>query len=195
MRILGIDPGFQRLGYGAVSVKDDEIFLIAHGLIHNPRDTTTSFNDHLNAGILQITQDLPRLLDIVKPDVVCSEIVPPGRLSANSELVVAAVTTCKVIVFQFGIDWIDYGANTIKKTVTDDGKASKAKVKNTVIAQFPQIGERHKLLKQEQKAAGEKAVGLPQDVFDGTAVAMTGAILYMEQNGTEDKDLQDVQEA
>lgn len=182
MRILGLDPGFNRLGYGAIRVIDDEIFLIGHGLIHNPRDPAHSFNEHLNAGIQQITVDMPRLLDIIKPDRICAELVPVGRLSANSELVVAAITTCKVIAFQFGIEWIDYGANTVKKIVTGDGNATKAKVKNAVIAQFPVIGERHNSFKQQQKEAGEKAEGLPQDTFDGCAVALAGAHFYMEQN-------------
>lgn len=178
MRVLGIDPGLTRLGHGAVSLVDGEKFLIGHGLINHPRDPSHTFNQHLNAGILQITNDLPKLLDIINPTLVCAELVPPGRLSANSELVVAAITACKVIVYQFGIEWVDFGANTIKKTVTGDGTATKAKVKNAVIAEFPQIGERHKLVKAEQKAEGVKATGLPQDCFDAVAVALTGIELH-----------------
>lgn len=174
IRILGFDPGMTNLGFGAVREEDEQLFLVSYGLISNPRNPDQSFNAYINSGIAQITADLPRLLDITKPDLICSELVPPGRLGSNTELVVAAITTCKVIANQFGIEWKDIAANTVKKEVTGNDKATKTVVRNAVIAQFPQMGDRHKEIKADEKLAGLKPIGLLQDVFDGVAVAMAG---------------------
>lgn len=176
----------QRLGFGAIETIEDGISLLAHGLIAHPRDPNVSYNAHLNSGIEQIVQDLPRVIDMTRPDLICAETVPPGRLGSNTELVVAAITTCKVVAFQFGIGWHDIGANSVKKIVAGDGAASKVKIRNSVFNLFPTIEERHKLLKLEQKEAGEKATGLPADVFDAVAIALAGASLYDNSNTEEE---------
>lgn len=175
MRYLGIDGGFTRLGLGVVDLDGTKISLVTHGLIYNPRESQMAFNDHLNAGILRITTDFPRFLDLTRPDVIYGETIPAGRLGSNDSLVIAAVTTCKVIAFQFGIEWHDIAASTVKKELTGDGRATKTVVRDTVFGLFPVVEERHALLKQEQKDHGEKPTGLPQDVFDGIAIATVGA--------------------
>lgn len=167
----------QRLGVGAVKIEGNSTKLLTYGMIAHPRDATTTFNEHLNAGVKQITADFPRLIDMVGPDVIYSEIVPVGRLGSNTELVVAAITACKVIAFQFGIEWKDIGANTIKKELTGDGKATKAQVKRAVFALYPKIEDQHKKIKRDQKSANEKQEGLPQDVMDAVGIAHVGALL------------------
>jgi Holliday junction resolvasome RuvABC endonuclease subunit len=175
MRTLGIDGGFTRLGLGVVDSDGTDITLVTHGLIFNPRADGSLFNDHLNAGISRITNDFPRFLDLTRPDVIYGETIPAGRLGANDSLVIAAVTTCKVIAFQFGIAWHDIAASTVKKELTGDGRATKTVVRDAIFDLFPVVQERHALLKQEQKDDGEKPTGLPQDVIDGLAIAVVGA--------------------
>lgn len=178
MVVLGIDPGLVRLGWGSVTVQDDEISLGLCGLISHPREDTL-FNEYLNEGIQQITEKFPVILSYVSPDVIYSETVPAGRLGSRSELVVAAVTACKVIAFQWGIEWRDIAANSVKVEVAEHGKATKAQVRNAILSAFPEIQANHKKAKQEQKEQGDKRpVGLPQDVFDGIAVAVAGAKRY-----------------
>jgi len=184
MRILGIDPGLTRLGFGALEPNSNNLNLLGYGMIAHPRDESLTFNQHLNTGIHQIVTDFPKLIDAIQPTLICAEIVPSGRLGSNSELVVAAITSCKVIAFQFGIEWIDYGANTIKKQTTGDGKATKTVVRNTILDLFPQVKSRHALLKKDQKVAGEKAEGLPQDVFDGIAISLCGVKLNVLEDAT-----------
>jgi Holliday junction resolvasome RuvABC endonuclease subunit len=178
MVILGIDPGMTRLGYGSVTVEGNEIELGLSGMISHPRDTAALYNEYLNQGIAQIVEQFPVLLSIVQPTFIAAELVPAGRLGSRSELVVAAATAAKVIAFQWGIEWHDVAANTVKKTVAQDGNATKAKIRNAVMDAFPVLAERHKTAKEEQKQAGEKAVGIPQDVFDGIAIAIAGARIF-----------------
>lgn len=174
MIVLGIDPGLAKLGWGSVSLEGEDLALGLSGLIAHPREDSP-FNQYLNEGILQITEKFPVILSCVRPDVIYGEIVPSGRLGSRSELVVASITACKVIAFQWGIEWRDIAANTVKKVVTGDGTATKARVRNAVLEVFPNIEENHKKMKKEQKEAGVKRPeGIPQDTFDAIAIALAG---------------------
>lgn len=174
--VLGIDPGMVRFGWGSVLLDaDDKVELGLSGMIAHPRDTNAPFNEYLDEGIAQIAEQFPVILSIVQPTFIVAEQVPTGRLGSRSELVVAAITAAKVVAYQWGIPWHNMGANTIKKSIADDGTATKARVRNAVIELFPVLGERHKAAKVEQKAQGDKMDGIPQDVFDGIATAIAGA--------------------
>ena len=178
MRILSIDPGMKRLGYSTIEfTSSDDLSLISYGMIHIPR-TDEKFNPYLNLAIEKITNDFPRILDASEPAFIVSEIVPVGRLGSNSELVVAAITVCKTIAFQWGIEWRDIAANTSKVKVTGDGRASKAKIKNAVFGYFPELEARHKEIRTKEKTDGDKVVGIPQDQIDAIAIGIAGTIIY-----------------
>lgn len=181
MKILGIDPGMQNLGLGLIQLDGDEVQLLNYGLIYHPR-TAEKFNDHLDAGINQLAVDFPKYLHLAQPAIIVSEYVPVGKLGSNDSLVTAAITTCKVIAFQFGIDWYSIAASTVKKGITGDHKASKAKVRNAIIEAFPELGESHAEEKKEQKQSGQKATGLPQDVFDAVAIACVGGAKWLDES-------------
>lgn len=171
-----------RLGLGAVQVEQDEIELITCGVIEHPRLAGSLFNEHLASGIQQIADDLPRFIGMANPDAIAMELVPVGRLGSNDALVVAAATTCRVIAHQFGILVIDVAASTVKLELTGDGRATKAKVRNTMLDAFDTLAEKHTALKLEQKTAGEtRPEGLPQDVFDSVAIAIVGARIWKER--------------
>jgi len=179
MVILGIDPGQVRLGVAEIKVyKNGKLNLGHTGVVYHPRSDKLKFNEYLNEGIYQLAESFPDILHIVRPDFIVAEIVPVGRLGSNTELNVAAITTCKTIAWQWGIDWFDISASKVKKLVTDDAKASKSLVKKTVIGQFPQLEENNAILKENQKKEGIKPEGFPQDLFDAVAIAWAGAIEY-----------------
>lgn len=183
--ILGIDPGMVRFGWGSVVLDaEHQIELGLCGMIAHPRDTNAPFNEYLDEGIAQITDQFPVILSILQPTFIAAETVPTGRLGSRSELVVAAITTAKVIAHQWGIPWHNMGANTVKKLITDDGNATKARIRNAIIETFPVLGEKHKAAKVEQKKQGEKMDGIPQDVFDSVAIAIAGAKKYGSSHGS-----------
>lgn len=181
MVILGIDPGMIRLGYGAVDT--DPLTLLKFGMIHTPR-TDQTFNTFLNEGIEHITNEFPRVLMFTEPDIIFAETVPPGRLGSNSELVISAITVCKVIAFQFGIPWINIAESTWKKEFLGRKDSTKAQTRNAVFAKFPEMELQHKELKKEQKQEGLKAEGFPPDITDAIGVAVAGTIINNDNNET-----------
>lgn len=173
MKVLGLDPGFERLGFGVVT-NEPELKLETLGIIPTEWDYTVSWNENLNSGIQNIADQFPRLLMIYDPQEIAAEIVPAGKIGSKSELVTAAITVCKTIAYNFGIQWKDYGANTVKKTVASDGNATKAQVRNAILELFPDWQTKHKAEKAKQKKDGMKRPpGIPQDAFDGAAIAVT----------------------
>ena len=181
-KVLGIDPGMKRLGLAVIEVNSDgKLILLTYGLINNPRQAET-YGEYLNNSISEVLVDFSRFLGLTTPDIIVSERVPPGRLQASSELVFSAITVCKVLAYQWNVPWHDLAANTIKKTITGDDKASKAKIKNAVSARYPRLIEHHKELREEQKKAGDKVVGLYPDVYDAVATALCGANKIYEAN-------------
>lgn len=177
--ILGIDPGNKRMGVAILNLKKDGIVSLNHAeVLFHENENNLKFNQYLNEGIYQLCDRFPLLLHTHRPDFIISEIIPVGRLGANTELNVAAITVCKTISWQWGLDWFDIAANTVKKIVTTDGRASKAKVKHEVVARFPHLETMNDELKKQQKLEGLSATGLAQDLYDAVAIAVAGAELH-----------------
>jgi len=140
----------------------------------------------LNEGIANLCEQFPQVLHRTKPDFIVAEIIPVGRLGSNTELNVAAITVCKVIAWQWGIDWFEVAANSVKKIVTGDGRATKAKVKHCVVEKFPELVEQNDTHKKQQKAEGKKAEGFPQDLYDAVAVSLSGLLTHGNKEEKED---------
>lgn len=180
--ILGVDPGAMNFGWASISLEANEISLGLCGLIQTPRSEYPGYNDYLDACVAQISEQFPVILSLVQPDLIYSEFVPPGRLGSRSELVTAASSVAKTIAFQWGVEWHGIAASSWKKIVLDDSTATKARIRNHMLDCFPSLAQRHKQQKEEQKAEGEKAVGIPQDVFDSLGVAIAGCKLYNDKS-------------
>lgn len=179
MNILGVDPGQTRLGLGAIQVsKAGGVSLLSYGMIAHPRDPDVKFNAHFDEGIELCAIDFPRFINIAQPDFIVAEYVPFGKLGSNDALVISSLTCVKLIAYQFGIPFYNIAANTVKKDITGDHKATKTKIRNAMLDQFPTLAERHAKMKKEQKANGETATGLPADIFDAISTAVAGRNLH-----------------
>lgn len=173
LRVLGLDPGKVRLGWGLV-VDEDGLKLPQVGIIPNPADPLLSWNEDLNNAIVNVADSFKMIYFLYRPDAVAAEIVPTGKLGSNSERVVACITVCKTLAHLWGCPWYDYGANTVKETVAGDGLATKAQIKRAVWQLFPEWEERHKQTRARQKEEGDpRPVGIPADAWDGAAIAVT----------------------
>jgi crossover junction endodeoxyribonuclease RuvC len=179
-RILGLDPGLEHLGFGVVDT--NPFGLTQMGIVPNPKDPLLLYNENLNKAIENIAVQFQRIIMLYDPNEIAAEIVPVGKLGSRSETTVASITVCKTLAFTYGIPWTDYGANTIKNTVTGDGYASKAKIRNAILQLFPDWTAKHKAEKDKQRREEgmKRPPGIPQDAFDGSAIALTH---YMKTNG------------
>lgn len=104
-----------------------------------------------------------------RPVVMVNEIQPAvggGNYTAatQAELAKTSMVVYQAAAFREGLRVVQFASNTIKKTLTGNDKASKVKVRNAVIEQFPELADR----KQAWQASKEGF-----DESDAIATALT----------------------
>ncbi len=125
-RIIGVDPGSVRTGYGIVDLKGNVVTAVAWGVIR--LDEGDSFPDRL----LKIHSELSRMILLHKPAEAAVEKVFLAK-NAMSALKLgqargAAIVTCRA----HGLSVFEYSAKEIKLAATGYGAAPKEQVAGMV---------------------------------------------------------------
>jgi crossover junction endodeoxyribonuclease RuvC len=157
VRILGIDPGLQRTGYGLIESKGpDDLKLIEAGVIR------TSPQDGISGRVADIYKNLSDIIKEYKPAVlVLEKLYSHYKHPATSILMGHARG---VICLACGINKIklvNYPATRIKKTITGNGRATKYQVQRMV-----------------KMVLGLNTIPKPADISD--ALAMAISYVYIE---------------
>ena len=121
MRIIGIDPGLARVGYGIIEIINGEKKLLDCGIIETSKDIKEE--DRL----LEIYLDLNKLINCFEPDYAAVE----KFFFYKSSTTISVVQARGVIMMTLGSKKIpisEYAPATIKLTTTGSGKASKKEV-------------------------------------------------------------------
>ncbi len=131
MIVIGIDPGFDRLGWAVGQVlARGKINLLSYGLI------TTSKKDDLLARYYQIDQELTVILEEFKPEEAAIENL---FLFKNQKTVMQVSEVRGVILsalLRAGVKIYQYTPRQIKAAVTGDGAADKKGVEKLVRCQL-----------------------------------------------------------
>ncbi len=155
MRILGIDPGLQRTGYGVVEVPGGigAPRLVEAGVIR------TRPGDDLAGRLAEIRSGLASVLAEFKPDMVAVEQLYSHYNHPRTAILMGHA---RGIVFlaaaEAGVKVTSYGATMIKKSLVGSGHASKPQVQRAIQSLF-----------------GLKTAPEPPDVADALAVALCHA--------------------
>lgn len=128
MRILGVDPGLIRTGYGLVdAISSDKIKLIEAGVI-NTRST-----DEISTRVKQIYNNISDIIKEHKPEVLVLE-----KLYSNAKFPVTSILMGHargVVCLACGLNnvkLVSYAATRVKKAVTGNGRAGKHQVRDMV---------------------------------------------------------------
>jgi len=125
-RILGVDPGSLRTGYGIVDLKGNAVSAVAWGVIR--LDGSEPFPDRLH----RIHTELCRLIVLHRPTEAAVEKVFVSK-NASSALKLgqargAAIVTCRA----HGLSVHEYSAKEIKLAATGYGSAPKEQVSGMI---------------------------------------------------------------
>ena len=168
MRILGIDPGTARCGYGVIEVneKDGSINWIGHGCIET--DKLLRDCERLN----RVFNDIMSLIDKFKPDQVAVELL---FLFHNQKTVMKISEARGVILLacakkSLALQVFEYTPMQVKLAVTGYGRSEKKEV----------IKEVEKALKPGRNISSGKKDGF-DDAADALAVAMAHFHKYVEE--------------
>ena len=121
MRVIGIDPGLGRVGYGIIDIINRKKFLIDCGVIETKKSKKEEER------LYEIFNDLNTLLDHWKPDMAAVEKFFFYRSSTTISVVQArgvimmALASKKIKVSEFA-------PSQVKLTIAGSGKASKKEI-------------------------------------------------------------------
>ena len=150
MRILGIDPGLARVGYGVVEANQNQKKMLDCGIIR------TDANQIEGARMVEIARDLRQLIRLWKPKLAVVEKFFFYRSSTTISVVQARGVVIMTLA-RFHIPILEFPPMQIKLAVAGSGHANKNDVLDAVMREldleFPPR---------------------PDDAADALAIALTG---------------------
>lgn len=128
-RILGIDPGSVKMGYGCIDVDGARLTYVDAGVLSAPAKLDKY------ARLAEIGHDLEQLIGELKPDQIGLEA---GFVKGQMGALVsgAARGVAAYIAIRLGIPVREYAPKTVKKSATGNGAAEKSEVAATVALQL-----------------------------------------------------------
>jgi crossover junction endodeoxyribonuclease RuvC len=124
--ILGIDPGFGRMGFGCVYVENGKMEAVDFGVM------TTTSGDAIEDRLLHLATDLNELLAHLKPDVIAVEKLFFANNSTTAMRVAESRGVVLLLAAQAGIPVVEIGPAQVKKALTGDGAATKPAMQKMV---------------------------------------------------------------
>ena len=149
MRIIGIDPGLARVGYGIIEVQKEKKLLLDCGLIETSKEKQEEYR------LYEIFKDLNELINHWNPSVAAVEKFFFYRSSTTISVVQARGVIMMTLASK-KIKVSEYSPAQIKLTIAGSGKASKREVLDAVMYELK--------LKKAPK---------PDDTADALAIALT----------------------
>ncbi len=148
MKVLGIDPGTTRIGYGVVIKDGGQYHAGVYGCLEFG---SVPVGERLAA----LGQEMATLLEAEKPDVVALEKVFFSKNKKTAMEVSEARGVIRFICAQAGVVVQEYAPNEVKQAVSTYGAASKKEVQKMVTL----------LLKLD-------SIPTPDDTADALAIAL-----------------------
>ena len=122
MRILGIDPGLRRTGFGVVDVQGMHVHYVASGTIVVPSDIA------LHLRLKNIMDHIREVIQHYQPSHSALEKVFVNTNPASTLLLGQARGAAMCALADCGLDVAEYTALQIKKSVVGRGHATKEQV-------------------------------------------------------------------
>ncbi len=153
VRILGIDPGLNITGYGAVDVRGQATAAVEAGTVR------TDDKAGLPERIAHIHADLSELIGELRPDWVAVENLYAHYKHPRTAILMAHARGIALLAArQAGIGVRNLAATEVKKSLTGNGHASKRQIQHAV-----------------QSVCGLSEPPEPPDVADALAIALCAA--------------------
>ena len=151
IRILGIDPGLRRTGWGVVEIAGNRLGFLGCGSV------TTNERDDLAARLLAIHDGLMRILDEFRPNEAAVEATFVNKDAKATLKLGQARGVAMVVPAKAGVPVTEYAPNLIKKSIVGAGHGDKMQVRMMVSVLLP------------------KADPTSDDAADALAIAVTHA--------------------
>jgi crossover junction endodeoxyribonuclease RuvC len=130
MRVIGIDPGLRRTGWGVVDADGVRIAHVANGVC-------VSEGADLAARLCSLHSALTAVLSAYAPDAAAVEQTFVNKDASGTLKLGQARGIALLVPAQAGLAVAEYAPNAVKKVVVGVGHADKAQVAHMVRLQLP----------------------------------------------------------
>jgi crossover junction endodeoxyribonuclease RuvC len=151
MRILGIDPGLQKCGWGVIETQGNRLSYVTCGLIK------TKTADPLAVRLAALHEGLADVVKNYTPDSAAIEETFVNKNPASALKLGQARGVLLAVPALYGLPVAEYGANKVKKSVVGTGHAEKQQIGLMIRRLLPACGQ------------------IGEDEADALAVAITHA--------------------
>lgn len=127
VRIIGVDPGSRRTGWGVISAQSGEPQHVAHGVIAPPAEADLSTRLHI------IYRDLLQVVRQYKPDEAAVESVFMARNAASALKLGQAKGAALVALGEAGLSCAEYAPTRIKSALVGRGRAEKQQIQHMTV--------------------------------------------------------------
>ncbi|HET7086910.1 MAG TPA: crossover junction endodeoxyribonuclease RuvC [Rhizomicrobium sp.] len=134
IRILGLDPGLARMGWGVIDVSGSRLSHVAHGVIA----TKTAIG--LGARLLALHRELGLVIETHVPVAIAVEQAFVARDPQAALKIGQARAIALLAAAEAGLEIAEYAPNHIKKCVVGAGHAGKEQVLFMVKRLLPACG-------------------------------------------------------
>jgi crossover junction endodeoxyribonuclease RuvC len=131
IRIVGIDPGLRRTGWGVVEFAGNRLGFLACGSV------TTRDDDALAARLLTIYDGLMRIFDEFRPDEAAVEATFVNKDAKATLKLGQARGIAMVVPAKAGVPVAEYAPNLVKKSIVGAGHGDKAQVRMMIGVLLP----------------------------------------------------------
>ena len=128
MRILGIDPGLQRTGFGVIEAEGARLAYVASGTI----STLEAPRGDLPGRLKIIFEGVQEVVQRYRPDCACAEIVFVNVNPQSTLLLGQARGAALAALVTGGLVVAEYTALQMKKAIVGHGLANKSQVQEMV---------------------------------------------------------------
>lgn len=132
MRVIGIDPGLRRTGWGVVDVTGNRIMHVANGVC-------ASEGEELATRLLSIYHGLTDVLARWQPETAAVEQTFVNKDAVGTLKLGQARGIALLVPAKAGLPVAEYAPNAVKKVVVGVGHADKKQVEHMVKMQFPGV--------------------------------------------------------
>jgi crossover junction endodeoxyribonuclease RuvC len=151
IRILGIDPGLRRTGWGVVEADGNRLLFVACGSVHTQDGASVA------ARLVAIHDGLVRVIDEYQPEEAAVEATFVNKDAGATLKLGQARGIALLVPARTGILVAEYAPNVVKKSIVGAGHGDKAQVRMMIGVLLP------------------KADPQTHDAADALAIAITHA--------------------
>lgn len=133
MRIIGIDPGLQRTGWGIIDVEGNRLKHISHGVVQTNAKAPTAER------LAQIFSGLMQMIELWQPTEAAIEETFVNRNPASSLKLGLARGVGMLTPARAGLAVAEYPANLVKKSIAGAGHAEKEQMQAMIKILLPGV--------------------------------------------------------